>query len=95
MLFSWDPRKERANQAKHGVSFREAEAVFLDPHALLMDDPDHSRAEARFVLLGLSNQLRALVVCHALPGEEDEIRLISCRRATRSEHRVYLNRRIR
>ena len=58
LRFDWDPRKNRANRHKHGVSFEEAETVFLDDHALLIDDPDHSDDEDRFVLLGLSSTLR-------------------------------------
>ena len=60
LRFEWDLRKSRANQRKHGVSFEEAQTVFLDDHALLIDDPDSSDDEDRFVLLGLSSTLRAL-----------------------------------
>lgn len=62
--FTWDPRKDAANQRKHGISFAEAQSAFLDDEALLLDDPDHSAAEERFVLIGLSQQLRILVVAH-------------------------------
>jgi uncharacterized protein len=58
LKFEWDARKSRLNRTKHGVSFEEAQTVFLDDHALLIDDPDHSDDEARFVLLGLSSTLR-------------------------------------
>ena len=51
----WDPAKARINLRKHGVSFEEAETVFYDDHALLLDDPEHSGDEDRFVLLGLSS----------------------------------------
>ena len=54
LRFEWDPAKEQANRRKHRVSFQEAESVFADEHARLLDDPDHSEAEDRFVLLGLS-----------------------------------------
>ena len=64
--FTWDPRKDAANQRKHGISFAEAESAFLDDDALLLDDPDHSDAEDRFLLIGLSQQLRILVVAHCL-----------------------------
>ena len=73
--FDWDPRKDRSNHAKHGVSFEEAQTVFLDDNALLIGDPDHSDDEARFVLLGLSSTLRALVVCHCCRGDGDVIRI--------------------
>lgn len=63
--FTWDPAKARANLRKHGVSFVEAQSVFYDEHARVLDDPDHSEAERRFILLGLSAMLRMLVVVHA------------------------------
>ena len=64
LRFSWDPRKARSNERKHGISFEEATTVFLDEHALLLDDPDHSSDEERILLLGLSSFMRLLVVCH-------------------------------
>ena len=76
MTFSWDDRKDRENQRKHGVSFDEATTVFLDERALLLDDPDHSEGESRFLLLGLSSFMRLLVVCHCM-REGDTIRLIN------------------
>jgi uncharacterized DUF497 family protein len=54
LRFEWDERKNRANIRKHRVSFAEAQTVFLDDFALLIDDPAHSESEDRFVLLGLS-----------------------------------------
>ena len=63
--FEWDRRKSRANKAKHGVSF-EARTAFLDEHARVIPDSEHSDDEERFVLLGLSIQLRVLVVCHCI-----------------------------
>ena len=62
--FTWDPRKDAANHRKHGISFAEAETVFLDDDARLLDDPEHSTTEDRFVLLGLSQVLRLLIVVH-------------------------------
>ena len=82
--FEWDPRKAKANERKHGVSFEEARSVFFDEQALLLEDPRPLRDEERFVLLGMSISLRVLVVIHAL-RDEDVIRIISARRATRSE----------
>jgi len=64
LRFEWDPKKNRENQRKHGVSFEEAETVFSDEHGLFISDPDHSEDEERFLLLGLSATLRLLVVCH-------------------------------
>ena len=89
--FSWDPRKARSNERKHGVSFEEAQTVFSDDNGLLLDDPEHSEREARFLLLGLSSSLRILVVSHTL-REEDTIRIISAREASVSESRQYLER---
>ena len=86
--FDWDPKKAQVNLRKHKVSFEDAQSVFSDERALLIDDPDHSEEEDRFVLLGLSASLRLLVVVHAL-REKDVIRLISARKATRLETRQY------
>ena len=88
-IFEWDEAKNRANQRKHGISFEEAQSVFADEHALLIDDSVHSDSEARFVLLGLSASLRTMVVCHCYRGAEDVIRLISARRATKTERALY------
>ena len=89
MRFEWDETKSRINKAKHGVSFEEAATVFADPEALLLPDPDHSRQEERFVLLGISHKPRLLVVCHCTRAEEGVIRLISARKATRKEVSQY------
>jgi uncharacterized DUF497 family protein len=86
--FEWDPRKARSNKRKHGISFEEAQTVFFDEQGLLIDDPQPSDQEERFVLLGLSASLRLLVVVHAL-RHEDVIRIISARKATRLETREY------
>ena len=85
----WDPAKETENRRKHGVSFQEAEAVFSDEHALLLDDPEHSNEEDRFILMGLSTRLRVLVVVHALEESKSIIRIISARKANRRERAVY------
>ena len=87
--FEWDPRKSRANKAKHGVSFEEARTAFLDEHARVIPDPQHSDEEDRFVLLGLSVQLRVLVVCHCYREPDQVIRIISARRADPTERRQY------
>lgn len=92
LRFEWDARKNTQNQRKHGVSFEEAETVFLDDRALLMDDPDHSRREERFILLGLSAALRMLVVSHCYHASGNVIRLISARKATATEQRSYMQR---
>lgn len=87
--FAWDRRKARSNVAKHGVSFDEAQSVFFDECARLMDDPDHSESEDRFVLLGYSINARCLVVSHFYRASDSVIRLISARRATAREETVY------
>jgi len=87
--FSWDPVKARSNLKKHGISFEEAKSVFYDEYALQFYD-DHSINEDRFVLLGLSNQSRILVVVHCERGRSgEELRIISARKATTSERRYY------
>ncbi len=86
--FEWDPRKARSNEKKHGVSFEEAQSVFFDEQALLLEDPRPLQEEERFVLLGLSASLRLLVVIHAL-RDGDVIRIISARKASRLETREY------
>ena len=86
--FAWDERKAKSNLAKHGVSFEEARTAFLDENARLIDDPDHSADEDRFILLGFSFQARCLIVSHCYRAGS-VIRLISARRATRQEEHVY------
>jgi hypothetical protein len=87
--FAWDTRKARSNFAKHGVSFEEAETVFLDENARLIDDPDHSEEEERFLPLGYSIQARCLIVSHCYPQSDSVIRLISARHATAPEEDLY------
>ncbi|MCL4182335.1 MAG: BrnT family toxin [Burkholderiaceae bacterium] len=89
LRFEWDERKAAANQHRHGVSFEEARTVFFDERARLIDDPDHSADEERFILLGLSSTLRLLVVCHCYRSEGNVIRIISARKATARESRSY------
>jgi len=89
LRFAWDPRKDRANQRKHGVTFDEAKTAFYDENARVYTDPDHSEREDRFLLLGLSRRLRTLVVCHCLRERETVIRIISARRADKEEEAVY------
>jgi uncharacterized DUF497 family protein len=83
--FAWDRRNARANVVKHGVSFEEAQSVFLDENARLIDDPDHSADEDRFLLLGYSFQARCLVVSRCYRESDSVIRLISARHATARE----------
>lgn len=86
-IFEWDQKKASLNIKKHSVGFEEASTVFGDPLALLMPDPDHSVGEMRYILLGMSNQQRLLVVAFA--ERPPLTRLISARYATRQERRNY------
>jgi uncharacterized DUF497 family protein len=88
LRFEWDERKSAQNRRKHGVSFEEAQTVFFDDRAVLLDDPDEE-SEDRFVLLGLSAGLRTLVVCHCYLTDDSVIRIISARKAHREERRDY------
>jgi uncharacterized DUF497 family protein len=87
--FEWDSRKAAANLLKHGVSFEDAQSVFADERARLIDDPDHSVDEERFLLLGLGGSLRLLVVAHCYHAGGSRIRIISARKATREEQHFY------
>jgi uncharacterized protein len=87
--FAWDRRKARSNVAKHGVSFEEAQTVFFDDSARLIDDPDHSDEEERSLLLGYSFRARCLLVTHCYRLDTSVVRLISARRATPREEKVY------
>jgi len=87
--FSWDQAKAQSNLKKHGVSFEEARSVFYDEYAIQFYDNESSE-EDRFILLGLSNLSRVLVVVHCERGPEgDELRIISARKATKKEHKHY------
>lgn len=89
LRFEWDEKKNRQNIRKHGVSFEEAQSVFLDDHAIRFYDPDHSEDEDRFLMLGLSFMLRILIVCHCYRERNGVIRIISARKATRQERVHY------
>ncbi len=90
-MFEWDPRKAEANAAIHGVSFDEAVTVFLDTNALDGPDLQHSNTERRFLRLGRTVDGRLLMVAYTLrrSGDAETIRLISARRASRSERAAY------
>ena len=87
--FEWDNNKENKNIEKHQVSFEEAKTAFYDEFALQYFDPDHSDSEDRFILLGMSFRLRTIVVCHCFRREETSIRIISARKANKSEEKEY------
>jgi len=91
LRFEWDEAKSRENQRKHGVSFVEAQTVFLDERAIRFFDPGHSDDEDRFLMLGIGFRLRVLVVCHCFREDDVVIRIISARKANRKEEAVYWN----
>lgn len=87
--FEWDEGKASTNLKKHGISFDEAATVFYDESAILFDDPEHSENEERFILIGISENANLLVVCHCYRQSETVIRLISARKATKTETKQY------
>lgn len=87
--FTWDEAKARSNAKKHGVSFDEAQSAFSDERARVIDDPDHSDDEDRFILLGMSSKPRILIVVYAYRDKESQIRIISARKATPQERALY------
>lgn len=89
ITFDWDENKNQANIKKHNVSFEEAATVFYDDNALLISDPDHSDEEDRFILLGISQKTRMLVVCHCYRENDQIIRIFSARKATKQEEQEY------
>ena len=92
ITFEWDDKKAVSNIEKHGVSFEEAETVFYDPYALVVDDDEHSHDENRFIIVGLSAVARVLTVCHCYREPDERIRIISARKATKNEETQYWRR---
>lgn len=89
LSFEWDENKNEINKVKHKVSFEEAQSAFYDDNAILINDPDHSEEEERYILLGYSNKAKLLVVCHCYRHFESVIRIISARKATKKETEQY------
>jgi len=90
MKFEWDKDKNIVNKLKHRVSFEEAETVFEDENAVYLFDDGHSADEERFIVIGEDDFFRELAVCHCYRGENGEIiRIISARKATKSETKLY------
>jgi uncharacterized DUF497 family protein len=87
LTFEWDEEKAKANLKKHQVSFEEARTVFNDPLTITMTDPQHSIDESRYVDIGCSSRGRILVVVYT--ERRGDIRIISSRKATRSERQRY------
>jgi uncharacterized DUF497 family protein len=89
MKIFWDEDKNQINIKNHKVSFQEAETVFYDPNGKIIHDPDHSDEEDRFIILGLSKLLKLLVVCHCYRENDEEIRIITARKAIKKETKGY------
>ena len=87
--FEWDENKNSSNIKKHGISFEEAKTVFYDENARLISDPDHSIEEERFIILGMSLNLKILIVVHTYKEKDEQIRIISARKATKNESKIY------
>jgi uncharacterized protein len=87
LRFKWDPRKARANVAKHDVSFEDAVTVFADPLARIFPDEDHSVTELREIIIGHSKERQLLLV--NFTATDDEVRIFSARQATRRERKDY------
>jgi len=87
--FEWDRDKNLSNIEKHGVPFKEAATVFDDDNAVLVDDGEHSIDEDRFIIIGLSGSLRLLMVCHCYMSDGAVVRIISARKATKPEEKMY------
>jgi len=88
MKFEWDENKNQANIKKHGIDFSQAIYVFSDPFALNIPDDEHSETEERWILLGKSLQMCVLLIVHTY-REGDSIRIISARKSTKNEQRIY------
>ena len=89
LLFTWDENKRFINIKKHGIDSIEAEESFYDDYSLYLPDPDHSDNEDRFILIGMSKKGNILVVVHCYRENEQVIRIISARKATKTEELIY------
>jgi uncharacterized DUF497 family protein len=85
--FEWDPKKEAKNTRRHKVTFSEAATVFGDTLSITIPDPDHSEEEDRYIIIGLSQRHRLLMVSHTERGERT--RIISARPLTPAERKAY------
>ena len=90
--FEWDNNKAEINLKKHGISFEEARSVFYDELALEFYDDEYSEWEERFLMLGVSNKLNLLLICHCYRESTGNIRIISARKATKNESKHYYRR---
>ena len=88
-LFEWDEDKNQENRNKHGIWFEEAKTVFEDDYARVFHDDEHSIDEDRFLIIGKSNTGNALIVIHCYRENDKIIRIISARKATKKEKKIY------
>lgn len=89
LKFEWDENKAQSNLEKHGVSFEEAMTVFYDERALEFFDKNNSEWEDRFLMLGITTEFKLLLVCHCYRDDDNIIRIISARKATKNEAKNY------
>jgi len=87
--FEWDNNKNKSNFIKHGLTFEEAQTAFYDECARLNPDYSHSESEDRFLLLGYSSKARLIIVCHCYRKNNEAIRIISARKASKPETEQY------
>lgn len=87
MTFEWHEEKAKENLKEHKVSFEEAKTVFNDQFLMTFPDPEHSESEQRYFNIGSSSKGQVLIIIHT--EREANIRIISCRKATRKERKVY------
>lgn len=90
LKFEWDENKNEINKKKHGLSFEDAKEVFYDDDAILFDDPDHSIDEERFLIIGALRSSKICIVSPCYRDNENVIRIISARKATKEETNIYL-----
>ncbi len=87
--FEWDNNKNQINKKKHGIDFEEAKTVFYDDDAIIFDDPEHSMEEERFLVLGITKHENLCIVSHCYCDRDNIIRIISARKATKNERKIY------
>jgi uncharacterized DUF497 family protein len=92
LIFVWDKFKAKNNKEKHGISFEEAASVFIIDGAEEFEDDEHSDDEERLIVIGLSRELRVLTVVHCWRENETVIRIISARKATQLEQKLWMRR---
>ena len=88
MIFEWDDEKEKINIVKHGIDFSTAALVFRDENRLEIYDEAHSDYEDRYITIGIIDGVTCVVMV-VYTEREEAIRLISARKATKHERRMY------